>query len=66
MKAFFVAINLLYGIPGLLLGIAAASNAPQNPVAAALGITIGGLAIACLWLASETVGKGGATSTPIA
>lgn len=58
MKAVFLAINLLYGIPGLLLGIAAVSNVTQNPVAAVLGITIGGLAAFCLWLAKETVTSG--------
>ena len=66
MKAVFVAINLLYGIPGLLLGIAAASNVTQNPVAAVLGITIGGLAIACLWLARETLGNDRDTPSPVA
>ena len=65
MKAFFVAINLLYGIPGLLLGIAAASNLTQNPVAAVLGITIGGLAIACLWLAREAVSNDRDTPSPM-
>lgn len=66
MKAVFVAINLLYGIPGLLLGIAAASSATQNPVAALLGITIGGLAIACLWLARETLSNDRDTPSPMA
>jgi len=55
MKTVFLAINLLYGIPGLLLGLAAASDATQNPVAAVLGLTIAGLAAICLWLAKETV-----------
>ena len=55
MKTVFLAINLLYGIPGLLLGLAAASDATQNPVAAVLGLTIAGLAATCLWLAKETV-----------
>jgi len=64
MKTFFVAINLLYGIPGLLLGIAAASNVTQNPGAAVLGITIGGLAIACLWLARETLANDRDTPSP--
>lgn len=66
MKAVFLAINLLYGIPGLLLGVAAASNVTQNPVAAVLGITIGGLAAFCLWLAKETATSGNNGPTSIA
>ena len=58
MKAVFLAINLLYGIPALLLGVAAASNVTQNPVAAVLGITMAGLAAVCLWLAKETATSG--------
>lgn len=64
MKAVFFAINLLYGIPGLLLGIAAVSSLTQNPVAAVLGITIGGLAGVCLWLAKEAV-TDGRNSSPV-
>ena len=59
MKAFFLVMNLLYGIPGLLLGVAAASSVTQNPVAAVLGFTIAGLAAVCLWLAKEAVSNGG-------
>lgn len=66
MKALFVAMNLLYGIPGLLLGVAAASNVTQNPVAAVLGATIGGLAAVCLWLAKESVTDGGSSATHMA
>ncbi len=62
MKAFFVAINLLYGVLGLLLGIAAASTVTQNPVATVLGITVGGLAAVCLWLAKQPVSNGSSSA----
>lgn len=66
MKAVFVAINLLFGIPGLLLGIAAASSLTQKPLAAVLGITVAGLAVCCLWLARETLNNDGNTPSPAA
>ncbi|MBK7766403.1 MAG: hypothetical protein IPI44_09965 [Sulfuritalea sp.] len=66
MKAVFLAMNLLYGIPGLLLGVAAASNVTQNPVAGVLGVTIGGLAAVCLWLAKETLVNGSNSSADVA
>lgn len=62
MKALFVTMNLLYGIPGLLLGVAAASDVTQNPVAAVLGVTVGGLAAVCLWLAKESLTDGAAST----
>jgi hypothetical protein len=55
MKKTFLAANLIFGIPGLLLGVAALSNVTQNPVAALVGVTVLGLATACLWLAKESL-----------
>ncbi|MCX7164482.1 MAG: hypothetical protein NT083_15840 [Rhodocyclales bacterium] len=55
MKIIFLAVNLIYGIPGLVLGIAASSGVAQNPVAAVLGFTVAGLATVCLWLAKESL-----------
>jgi hypothetical protein len=53
MKNLFLAINLLYGIPGLLLALVALSGVTQNPVAALIGLTLCGLAAVCLWLSKE-------------
>jgi len=53
MKNLFLAINLLYGIPGLLLAMVALSGVTQSPVAAVIGFTLCGLAAVCLWLSKE-------------
>jgi hypothetical protein len=55
MKKAFLAANLIFGIPGLVLGVAALTNVTQNPVAALVGVTTLALASACLWLAKESL-----------
>lgn len=58
MKTTFLAICLLFGIPGLVLGLMALSDLTRNPVAAVIGITVGGLAVVCLWLGKECLTDG--------